>query len=158
VGLTRRSILRYAGVTAAIRTPLRAEGSAAFPDVIRRPDRVVVYTEQERLHPKPSGTRWQAKDVELTTAPSGGDLPIIVSAPQSHLIRVHLRWLSSIPDGWRYLGDQWERSYSDLEWRALSAERVMPWYFLTSNGTLTHGYGVKTLPSALCFWQVEYSA
>src|SRR5205823_3248311 len=42
-----------------------------------------------------------------------------------------------------------------LEWRALSAERVMPWYFLTTNGRLTHGYGVKTLPSAFCFWQVD---
>ncbi len=91
----------------------------------------------------------------LTTAARGGDLPIIVSAPQSHVVRVHLRWLGSVPEGWRYLGDQWERSYSDLEWRALSAERVMPWYFLTSNGRLTHGYGVKTLPSAFCFWQVD---
>jgi len=31
----------------------------------------------------------------------------------------------------------------------------MPWYFLTFDGHETHGYGVMTQPSALCFWQLD---
>jgi alpha-galactosidase len=31
----------------------------------------------------------------------------------------------------------------------------MPWYFLASNGKVTHGYGVKTGAAAFCFWQVD---
>ena len=31
----------------------------------------------------------------------------------------------------------------------------MPWYFLTWDGALCHGYGVKTSAGALCFWQVD---
>ena len=29
----------------------------------------------------------------------------------------------------------------------------MPWYFLTFDGSRVNGYGVKTSPSAFCFWQ-----
>src|SRR2546428_10068521 len=51
------------------------------------------------------------------------------------------------------LGDAWERGYGDLEWRGWIPDRVMPWYFATHNGSLTHSYGVRTGARALCFWQ-----
>lgn len=31
----------------------------------------------------------------------------------------------------------------------------MPWYFHASDGTITHSYGVKTLPSANCSWLAD---
>jgi len=31
----------------------------------------------------------------------------------------------------------------------------MPWYFLASDGQLTHGYGVKTGGASFCFWQAD---
>jgi alpha-galactosidase len=31
----------------------------------------------------------------------------------------------------------------------------MPWYFLTFDGSHVDGYGVKTSPSAFCFWQCD---
>lgn len=31
----------------------------------------------------------------------------------------------------------------------------MPWYFLTWDGAVCHGYGVRTGAAALCFWQVD---
>jgi len=34
-------------------------------------------------------------------------------------------------------------------------DRVMPWYFATHDGTLTHSYGVRTGPKAFCFWQLD---
>jgi alpha-galactosidase len=53
------------------------------------------------------------------------------------------------------LGDAWERAYGELQWKTLDSNRVMPWYFLASDGTNTHGYGVKTGPSALCYWTAD---
>src|SRR5258707_1361129 len=53
------------------------------------------------------------------------------------------------------LGDAWERGYGDLEWRGWVPDRVMPWYAATSDGELTHAYGVRTGARAFCFWQID---
>ena len=74
----------------------------------------------------------------------GKTLALSVASPRSPLERLHLRWLGRLPEGSRFLGDHWERSYGDLEWRGFDADRVMPWYFLAATGQGTHGYGVKT--------------
>jgi len=55
----------------------------------------------------------------------------------------------------RILGDTWERGYGDLQWLPPRADRVMPWYFLAWDGTVLRGFGVKTLPNALCFWNYD---
>lgn len=34
-------------------------------------------------------------------------------------------------------------------------ERILPWYFMAYDGKVTHGYGVKTNPASMCFWQVD---
>lgn len=60
-----------------------------------------------------------------------------------------------MPEDLRCLGDVWERSYGDLEWRGIVPQRPMPWYVLTFDGSTVRGYGVKTQPSALCFWQID---
>jgi hypothetical protein len=31
----------------------------------------------------------------------------------------------------------------------------MPWYFLASNGAVTHGVGVKTGAASICHWQAD---
>lgn len=68
---------------------------------------------------------------------------------------VTLRWLGEIPLGSRVFGDAFERSYADLEWRGILPERVMPWYCAVYDGTTCEGFGVRTRPNALCFWQVD---
>jgi len=82
-------------------------------------------------------------------------LEINVAAETTPLERIHLRWNLPVPAGLRFMGDAWERAYGDLEWRGLVPERIMPWYFLAFDGQLTHGYGVKTRPGALCYWMVD---
>ena len=64
-----------------------------------------------------------------------------------------LAWI--FPDGCRFLGDHWERSYGDLEWRGQVGERLMPWYFLASGANTTHGYGVRTGAASICYWQAD---
>jgi alpha-galactosidase len=82
-------------------------------------------------------------------------MPIRVEAPKAPLLRIHLRWQAKVPERWRILNDQWERSYGDLEWRGMIGERVLPWYFLAFDGHATHGYGVSTGASSFVFWQVD---
>ena len=105
-----------------------------------------------------SGDKWQGRDVEVSTVvrhgKGGEERTVSVTAPQTRLTRIRLRWHGAFPAGWRYLGDHWERSYGDLEWRGLAGERLMPWYFLVRTAA-THGYGVKTGAASICYWQAD---
>ena len=137
-----------------------AEAISTFVDIIRPPDFAAAYLEGSgRITLSRSSDRWQAEDVEVTTEAKqlgkGSALAISVASPRSPLERLQLRWWGRLPQGSRFLGDHWERSYGDLEWRGFDADRVMPWYFLAATGQGTHGYGVKTGASAFCFWQAD---
>ena len=98
-----------------------------------------------------TGNRWQANGVEIAVERGA----ITVSAPTTRLMRVRFRWDGSFPDGCRFLGDHWERSYGDLEWRGLAGERWMPWYVLAWHAGATYGYGVMTGAAAICAWQTD---
>ncbi len=159
---SRRRFLGYgAAVAAAGSLQCGRRGSpSTFVDIVRPPDHVTAFPDGGApIQLQRSGERWRGRDVEVgTEAKQGGEgrgLSVKISSPQTSLARVHLRWMGSLPEDFRFLGDQWERAYGDLEWRGFAGERVMPWYFLASNGKVTHGYGVKTGAAAFCFWQVD---
>lgn len=163
----RRSFLLGLGAAAATTTALRGRSAfaaaplATLPDVLRVPDRVSLYGESQssRINLKRSGNSWQAEGLEVATelrnGKSGPEAAIFVTAPSTALTRIRLRWHGALPSGWRYLGDHWERSYGDLEFRGLAGDRLMPWYFLASAGNVTHACGVKTGASSICYWQVD---
>ena len=116
-----------------------AETKQTFVDIIRPPNFVAAYVEGSgRITLSRSADRWQAEDVEVTTEGkqlgAGKTLAFSVASPRRPLERLQLRWLGRLPEGSRFLGDHWERSYGDLEWRGFAAERVMPWYFLVRRG------------------------
>ena len=102
-----------------------------------------------------SGREWTAAGVRVTAEPVLKELPVTVSTETAKLTYLQLRWEGKIDESTRALGDQWERSYGDLEWRGTVPNRVMPWYFVTFDGQTLNGYGVKTQPSAFCFWQQD---
>ncbi|HVA01069.1 MAG TPA: hypothetical protein VMV34_05360 [Terriglobia bacterium] len=136
------------------------KASSTFLDILRPPDFLTAYAEEgTAIQLKPSGDRWRARDVEVITElrqrGKSRELAISVRSPRTSLTRLHLRWSGALPEQFQFLGDQWERSYGDLEWRGFDGDRVMPWYFIASNGRLTHAYGVKTGANAFCFWQAD---
>ena len=159
----RRAFLLGAGAAIAGAAALRAQRTPApaLPDPLRAPDQVTVFGEgrAESFSLVRSGNRWQANGVEVSTdirkGKAGTEVAVSVTAPKTRLTRIRMRWHGQFPIGWRYLGDQWERSYGDLEWRGLAGERLMPWYFLASGGGVTNGYGVKTGAAAICCWQSD---
>ncbi|MGG6310911.1 hypothetical protein [Paenibacillus macerans] len=82
-------------------------------------------------------------------------LDVAVTAASSAISRVALRWIREIGEPVLLLGDHWERAYGDLQWTGLMPDREMPWYFMAHQDGVTHGYGVKTGPAALCCWFVD---
>ncbi len=134
-------------------------GGTKLPGILRAPDAVAVYTETQRVALTGTGTRWVGASMEVVTeprtSPQGAELPVTLTAPHAAVLRIGLRWKGAVPQAWKFLGDHWERSYGDLEWRGIVPHRLMPWYFLASDGQLTEGCGVKTGCASIACWQVD---
>ncbi len=98
-----------------------------------------------------TGATWSAAGIEV----SWSDGTIDVTA--ATVSRVALRWLEPLPREALILGDAWERSYGDLQWRHPQPERLLPWYFLSHDPSTgrTNGAGVDVQPNAFCSWTVD---
>ena len=168
MGVTRRNFLRTAGSAAVVVLPNRASGNQGVTsfrqatssgiDLLRRPDSIRArFGSRDTLALVYAAGAWTCPGVGVSAEPaqagSHGELPIRVTSDGKNLTHLHVRWNDRESKGVLSIGDQWERSYGDLEWRGTIPERVMPWYFLTFDGLHVNGYGVETSPSALCFWQ-----
>ncbi|TDO47064.1 alpha-galactosidase [Kribbella sp. VKM Ac-2571] len=78
-----------------------------------------------------------------------------IEVTAERISRVALRWSEKLPSDALILGDAWERSYGDLQWRHQQPERLLPWYFLAHSGAGTFGMGVDVQPNAFCAWTVD---
>ena len=122
------------------------------------PDSIVVTTETNSYNLSVvSPGLCQGDGVSVRTYTNYDGLAIELAAPGVAVKWLQIRWNAPLASDWKYLGDAWERDYGDLEWKALDAKRVMPWYFLASDGNVAHGYGVMTGPGALCYWTADES-
>ncbi|MBB6050282.1 hypothetical protein [Armatimonas rosea] len=106
------------------------------------PDQLAVFTE--------TGRNDSAAEVVIT------DGRVLISSSEP-LCWVVLRWSLPMTEGVQVLGDAWERGYGDLEWRGISAERVLPWYALVHEpkSGATRGFGVQTGAASLASWRVD---
>ncbi len=103
----------------------------------------------------PAGWAADGVQVELTEQQDGGvDVTVQAAAEVSYVV---LRWDVRLPDRVLYLGDAWERSYGDLQWRHRQPERLLPWYWLGHDPAsgVTTGMGVDVGPAAFCGWTVD---
>lgn len=127
-----------------------------FVDLLRAPDLVEGQSETNLFRLENGGAgRWLKDDVVVTTSVRAGALNVSLNSPKTAMKRLHIRWRGRLADTRLVLGDAWERGYGDLEWRGWAADRVMPWYASTTDGTRTHTYGVRTGARAFCFWQID---
>ncbi len=98
----------------------------------------------------------EPNDAVLTAAVSGDSLTLSLTAEQSFPTFVKLHWPFENPGAVRVLGDAWERSYGDLEFRALKDNnRWMPWYFIADAGDSQYCFGVKTQPNAFVSFRYD---
>lgn len=135
--------------------------SPRFPDLLRAPDAVFFLADndpkpQSASVSNPSHLQWINRGAQLELRPlAGNSLTVHLKAKELPLRRVYLRWEHSFDSGTRFLGDAWERSYGELEWRGISPHRLMPWYFLVTTGSATAGYGVATGAGSIACWTTD---
>ncbi|MBR6470726.1 MAG: alpha-galactosidase [Victivallales bacterium] len=89
--------------------------------------------------------------VELTERDA---LEIAVTTQETPVCFLALRWHLPIAEKALFLGDAWERSYGELQWRGMAPARLMPWYFLMQEKDVLTGFGVQTQPAAFAQWRV----
>ena len=159
---SRREFLRHSAMSAIGLSLPRWRFSEAqtpppgFLDLRRPPDGVRVLTAagDQRLRAGADG-RWEAGDLAVIVRDLPGALRVELASPSTAVQRLQLRWRGPLERTRLLLGDAWERGYGDLEWRGFVPDRVMPWYVAAWDGQRTHLYGVRTGPSAFCFWHVD---
>jgi alpha-galactosidase len=102
-----------------------------------------------------STDRWSGGGVEVEIAGSEQMVRLTLAAPTIAVHRLHIRWPVRVAEKTLVLGDAWERSYGDLAWLPLQADRVLPWYFLAKTERNCNGFGVKVGVGAFAFWQLD---
>ena len=151
-------LLAEAPAHAAETTTFAGETSQPLAHLPELPTRVLVAAVGNELKlAERQGSRFTCGQMEVKLDRTAAGQEVRVSCPTRPLSRVVLRWETTFPGDTLFLGDAWERSYGDLQWRFLQPERIMPWYFAAhqeSSGR-TFMAGVKTQPAALCFWTVD---
>lgn len=126
----------------------------SLPTLLRLPDLVRAFDGENREIPlSSSASGWQGKDALVDFTVDKGIVSVRFAG--KGVSRIQVRWKGGFPAGSKYLGDHWERSYADLEWRGDCPNRPMPWYFMAFDGEKTHGCGVLTGAGAMCFWMAD---
>jgi len=123
-----------------------------MPTLILVQNEAGTYVKAER-----AGGRYASGKAEVWLEEGSDGMAVHVACPKGALSRVVLRWETRFPEDTLFLGDAWERSYGELQWRFLEPERVMPWYFAAHQAATGRSFmiGVKTQPAAMCFWTVD---
>lgn len=135
----------------------------SLPDLHRPPSAVYIQSETDAIGPiaiatpdNPECLVWQTRAARVSLAMERNRMAVFVAASSgAALRRVYLRWDHRFGAGTRILGDAWERSYGELEWRGVSPHRPLPWYFLATNQGHTAGYGVITQASSIACWKTD---
>ncbi|AIE84324.1 twin-arginine translocation signal domain-containing protein [Fimbriimonas ginsengisoli] len=160
-GASRRDLLKGAALAGLVGGPTRVlshavEAAPSFVTLLRPPDLVRTFgvdNHEIKIEKTREGV-WEGNGVEVEIAVHGNHVRLSLRS-KDNVCRIHVRWHGDMRSVKRYLGDHWERSYGDLEWRGEVPGRTMPWYFMAFDGHRTHGYGVRTGPAAMCFWNAD---
>ena len=135
---------------------------------LRFPDRIKLFCAIDRGIPLEVSEVMTYSDVSLSLRTENDRLSVSLLADTTPVLHVRLRWNFTDEekrrDAVRVMGDTWERTYGELEWRSVVPQRFMPWYMLVSNGSdtspdcserYTEGFGVEVRPHAVCSWQYD---
>lgn len=120
------------------------------------PDRALLRTQEEQVPLSSSQLAARRfRDISWELAETTHGLDVSITAQETPLKELVLRWDLDFPQGCRFLGGPWERGYGSQEWRGFAPDRVMAWYFAADNGQEVLCFGVKAQPHALCWWSAD---
>lgn len=172
--MQRRKFLQVSGLSAASLLFTRFDPLSGNPmKVIRFPDAISVRCSGEWFSLAGSTEIWKLEDLQVKLQLNGEVLSLFVDASRRELEFIKCSWKQAYPATSKFLADQWERSYGDLDWEtpsftsaptagtapaAPAMVKRSPWYLLISDGVLTQAYGVKTGANSFCSWQISPEA
>ena len=95
----------------------------------------------------------QLSDAVIETDFRENEFDLYLSANSDRPKFVELNWNFASDGQTMVLGDAWERSYGELEFRKLcDNDRALPWYFIAVSGNESFCFGIKTAANAfVCF-------
>lgn len=102
-----------------------------------------------------SEKNYHCKDIEVSFETDGGGMICYLTAKDTPVSYLKIYFANELAEDSLVLGDAFERSYGNLEWKNVKDAGFMPWYFFLSKHDRVHAYGVKVRPSALCAWTIE---
>ncbi len=114
--------------------------------ILDTPSSVIIYGDDNRIVSGP--------ELNLAETKSGG-LAVSIASARERVRFIRLRWEMTLPPDAIYLGDAWERTYGDLQWRTGDPFRGMPWYFLMKSGDRVSCFGVQVRPAAFALWYAD---
>jgi alpha-galactosidase len=152
--MERRRFLQLTGFSATSLLFTRLDAAGLSTQQLDVPTSVSVLSEGQWITLTGSGERWSQGPFAVELQHSGSALKIRLRAPGKELEKVKLGWKQAFGNNTRYLGDQWERSYGDLQWSEIPQAHKAPWYVLINDGRETHCFGVKTGAKTIAYWEV----
>ena len=156
--MNRRHFLQISGAALGSLVAVSAAGSTPRAETVELPTQVFVRLD-EGMQALASKNRltWTYRDIVVQLTPqAGGGLQVAVQSPKAALQAVQLGWKYAQSATVAVLGDAWERSYGELQFKPAALARWLPWYFVQYDpkSGRTVCFGVKTGCRTLCHWQV----
>lgn len=152
--MQRRHFLTLSATTAAAVLFSRLTyATLAQTHIMNAPDEVWVQSGDEWFKLKGSNeSLFSHKDIQVTVKAGGNSRGVYVASPTQQLNAVRLKWKHGVPSTAISLGDHWERSYGDLQWKTGITGAKNPWYVIVHDTKQTSCFGVKTGTNSICWW------
>ena len=153
--MLRRHFIQLAGSSiASLLFTRTGNGTGILYDILDFPTGVSVLSAGNWTTLIRAGEKWSSGPITVSLQQTGESLKVKVHAPGVEPEKIRLTWQHAFAKDARFLGDDWERSYGNLEWRDGSAQHKAPWYLLIYDGQGTRALGVKTGAASICYWQI----
>ncbi len=152
----RRHFVKLSATTMAALLFSRVAYAQDNSTLMNQPEEVWAQSGAEWFKLKSIGdSLFSYKDIEVRIKINGAAKGIYIQSPSTALAGVRLKWKYKITQVTKALGDSWERTYGDMEWKTPSGSIKNPWYVLLYDDLQTTCFGVKTGCSAICWWTVN---
>ncbi len=125
-----------------------------FCNINQTPDSVSILTESAKKTVLVENGTVKSDDISIDFRFNDG-VTVFLTAKDTPLKKIFLRWNGKLEGNVKILGDAFERGYGNLEWRGIVPERPMYWYTLVNENEQTVCYGVKVRPSAFAIWNID---
>lgn len=119
------------------------------------PSWVTIESEKDSITEKYSENKAYFGDTTIEFEKNNEHTDIFITAQETRLKYIKIRWNEKLPKDGLFLSDAWERNYGTMGFKGMLPNRIMPWYFISVKDDITTGYGVEVQPNAMCMWQVD---